>query len=193
MRFANFKMQGQVRFGGTVTLDTLFSQGFDHVVLALGAGLPRELPIAGSMASGMRQANDFLMALQLSGAHKNHLVSLQVDLPALVIGGGLTGVDTATEVKTYYIQQIKMIYSRYEYFVNNACESLFWEGIDQGNISKVKVYLEHAKSMYRWIGERGEASINDFIDSIGGVNIVYRKSYSNHLPIERIIKSLCML
>ena len=146
-------------------------------MLALGAGLPRELPIAGSMASGMRQANDFLMALQLSGAHKkNHLVSLQVDLPALVIGGGLTGVDTATEVKTYYIQQIRMIYSRYEYFVNNACESLFWDGIDQENIYKVKVYLEHAKSMYRWIESYGEASINDFIDSIGGVNIVYRKS-----------------
>ena len=54
----------------------------------------------GSLAPGMRQANDFLMALQLSGAARaTSLANLQVRLPAVVIGGGLTGVDTATEVQ----------------------------------------------------------------------------------------------
>jgi NADPH-dependent glutamate synthase beta subunit-like oxidoreductase len=34
------------------------------------------------------------------------LANLQVRLPAVVIGGGLTGIDTATEVQTYYLVQI---------------------------------------------------------------------------------------
>ena len=63
----------------------------------------------------MRQANDFLMALQLGNAAKSSsLTNLQVRLPAVVIGGGLTGVDTATEVQAYYITQVEKILTRYE-------------------------------------------------------------------------------
>ena len=39
------------------------------------------------------------MALQLTGAFKKDTLSnLQMRLPAVVIGGGLTGIDTATEL-----------------------------------------------------------------------------------------------
>jgi hypothetical protein len=41
------------------------------------------------------------MALQLTGAFKRDaLANLQVRLPAIVIGGGLTGIDTATELSS---------------------------------------------------------------------------------------------
>ena len=83
--------------------------------LAVGAGLPRELKIEGSMAPGMRHANDFLMSLQLSDlARVNSLTSCDIELPALVIGGGLTGVDAATELQAYYMVQIQRVSERYQ-------------------------------------------------------------------------------
>ena len=45
-----------------------------------------------NLIRGIRKASDFLMALQLTGAFKRDaLPNLQVRLPAVVIGGGLTG------------------------------------------------------------------------------------------------------
>jgi len=118
MRRPLFSVFGGVRFGGTITVEDAWALGFDHLAVAVGAGLPRELPIPGSMAPGMRQANDFLMALQLTGAaKKSSLANLQVRLPAVIIGGGLTGIDTATEVHAYYIQQVEKTLGRYEKLV----------------------------------------------------------------------------
>src|SRR5580704_9424279 len=115
MRRPYFQAFGSTRFGGSVTVEDAFKMGFDHFVVAVGAGLPKALPIPGSLATGMRQANDFLMALQLGNAAKrDSLTNLQIRLPAVVIGGGLTGVDTATEVQAYYITQVEKILARYE-------------------------------------------------------------------------------
>jgi NADPH-dependent glutamate synthase beta subunit-like oxidoreductase len=107
-RQTQFQLIGSVRFGGTVTVEDIWDLGFSHLALAVGAGLPQALNIEHSLAPGMRQASDFLMNLQLTGAHQtNHRVNLDVCMPALVIGGGLTGVDTATEVKAFYVQQVQ--------------------------------------------------------------------------------------
>src|SRR5439155_732203 len=108
MRRPRFQVFGGTRFGGTVTVENAFAMGFDHLALAVGAGLPKALSIPGSLAPGMRQANDFLMALQLgNAAKKESLTNIQMRLPAVVIGGGLTGVDTATEAQAYYITQVE--------------------------------------------------------------------------------------
>ncbi len=59
------------------------------------------------------------MALQLGNAAKfSSLTNIQVRLPAVIIGGGLTGVDTATEVQAYYIAQVEKILTRYEKLSN---------------------------------------------------------------------------
>src|SRR5699024_9973664 len=70
-RRQNVDIYGGVRLGGTLTLDDAFDLGFDHVSLAVGAGLPRVLKIDNSLAKGMKQASDFLMAMQLTGAAKD--------------------------------------------------------------------------------------------------------------------------
>lgn len=115
MRRPCFQVFGGTRFGGTVTVEDAFAHGFDHLALAVGAGLPKALAIPGSLAPGMRQANDFLMALQLGSADReDSLTGLQVRLPAVVIGGGLTSVDTATEVQAYYIRQVENTLNRFE-------------------------------------------------------------------------------
>ena len=101
-------MYGGVRFGGTLTIDDAWAYGFDHVAIATGAGRPTIIDIRNNLIRGIRKASDFLMALQLTGACKRDgLANLQVRLPAIVIGGGLTAIDTATELMAYYPLQVE--------------------------------------------------------------------------------------
>src|SRR5882757_11455684 len=114
-RRAQFAMFGGVRFGGTLTVDDAFAAGFDHVALCAGAGRPTVLEIPNGFARGVRAASDFLMALQLTGAAKREsIANLQIRLPIVVIGGGLTAIDTATESLAYYAVQVEKFLSRYE-------------------------------------------------------------------------------
>ncbi len=108
-RRRNFRMFGGIRFGSSITDKIAFEQyGFDHVALCIGAGKPNIINLKNNFAKGIRQASDFLMALQLTGAFKENLfTNLQIRMPAVVIGGGLTAIDTACEVQAYYKIQIK--------------------------------------------------------------------------------------
>src|SRR5438477_377803 len=117
-RRAHFAMFGGVRLGGTLTLEQVFELGFDHVALCLGAGKPTILDLPNALAPGVRMASDFLMALQLTGAAKSEsIANLQLRLPAVVIGGGLTAIDTATESLAYYPLQVEKFLRRYETLV----------------------------------------------------------------------------
>src|SRR6185369_16261867 len=101
-----------------MTIDSAFELGFDHIALCAGAGRPTIVDMKNGLAPGVRQASDFLMALQLTGAAKpDSLANLQVRLPVVVIGGGLTAVDTATESLAYYVVQVEKFLVRYEALV----------------------------------------------------------------------------
>src|SRR5258708_15488295 len=89
--------------------------GLDHIDLAMGAGKPTVLELPHGLARGVRTASDFLMALQLTGAAKtDSIANLQVRLPVVVIGGGLTGIDTTTEALAYYGVEVEKFLVRYE-------------------------------------------------------------------------------
>lgn len=185
MRRPYFQVFGGVRFGGTLKIETARALGFHHLAIAVGAGLPKALPIPGSMAPGMRQANDFLMALQLTGAAKhNSLANLQIRLPAVVIGGGLTGIDTATEVQAYYIAQVEKILERYEQLAMTWGEARLREQFydqdgDGYHFSILNEFLTHGRRVRQ---ERQQAKSEnrkpDFIPLLrewGGVTIAYRR------------------
>lgn len=197
LRRPYFSVYGGVRFGGTFTVEDVWALGCDHLAVAVGAGLPRELNIPGSMAPGMRQANDFLMALQLTGAaKKSSLANLQVRLPAIVIGGGLTGVDTATEVQAYYITQVEKILWRYEILVQKWGLEAVAQHFPDVDSKILNEFLEHGRAVR---AEREKAKQEgrepDFIRLIrqwGGVTIVYRRKLQdspayrrNHEEVEK--------
>ncbi|MEN9849124.1 MAG: hypothetical protein RL368_1864, partial [Pseudomonadota bacterium] len=176
-----FQVFGAVRFGGTITVGSAWELGFDHIAIAVGAGLPQALPIPHSLAVGMRQANDFLMALQLTGAAKAHsLTNLQVRLPTVVIGGGLTGIDTATEVQAYYLVQIEKILHRHELLVAALGEMQIRESLDAPSLEILDEYLNHAQQLR---AERARAAslgespnVQALLRSWGGVTVAYRRS-----------------
>jgi NADPH-dependent glutamate synthase beta subunit-like oxidoreductase len=114
-RRKRFRAYGGVRFGGTITIEDAWNFGFDHIAIATGAGRPTIVPMKNNLIRGIRQASDFLMALQLTGAFKKDTLSnLQVRLPAVVIGGGLTGIDTATELFAYYPLQVEKMLQKWK-------------------------------------------------------------------------------
>lgn len=185
MRRAHFQLQGGVRFGGTFTVESALALGFDHIAIAVGAGLPRELPIPNSLAPGMRSANDFLMALQLTGAvKKSSLANLQMRLPAVVIGGGLTGVDAATEAQAYYIVQVEKMHQRYHILKNTMGENVLRAQFDTHQLTILDEFLSHAESI---IVERQKAKpqLNKLIREWGGVTIAYRKNIQDSPAYQR--------
>ncbi|OGT45240.1 MAG: pyridine nucleotide-disulfide oxidoreductase [Gammaproteobacteria bacterium RIFCSPHIGHO2_12_FULL_41_20] len=181
LRRPHFQVFGSVRFGGTLTIDDAWHMGFDHLAVAVGAGLPKALAIPGSLASGMRQANDFLMALQLGNAAKpSSLTNLQIRLPAVVIGGGLTGVDTATEIQAYYIAQVEKTLQRYAELTAFYGEDHVLSQLDSLSKEILEEALAHGRAVRK---EREQAKANqrrpNFIKLLhewGGVTIVYRRS-----------------
>ena len=64
------------------------------------------------------------MALQLTGAAKaDSVTNLQIRMPIVVIGGGLTAIDTATESLAYYVVQVEKFLHRYETLVAEKGEA----------------------------------------------------------------------
>jgi NADPH-dependent glutamate synthase beta subunit-like oxidoreductase len=88
------------------------------------------------------------MALQLSGASKSSsLANLQVRLPAAVIGGGLTAIDTTTEVLAYYPVQVEKILKRYEKLSEVNGEEAVRNVYDSEEIEILDEFLEHGREI----------------------------------------------
>jgi NADPH-dependent glutamate synthase beta subunit-like oxidoreductase/NAD(P)H-flavin reductase len=179
-RRENVGLSGGVRFGGTLTIENAWDEGFDHISIANGAGLPRVIPMGNSLARGMRQANDFLMSLQLTGAAKlDSLANLQVRLPAVVIGGGLTAVDTATELQTYYIRQVEKTLLRYTVLEEKLGKATIFSGLDEENQGILETFLEHGRAVEKVRQRAASRDENpNFLPLIrewGGVTLAYRR------------------
>src|SRR5207249_4407677 len=142
------RIYGGVRFGGTLTVDDAWEWGFHHIAMAAGAGRPTIIDMKNNLACGIRKASDFLMALQLTGAFKRTaLPNLQVRLPALVIGGGLTAIDTATELIAYYPLQVEKVLARYEATVARWGEGHVRAGFDEEEQLILDEALSHGRAV----------------------------------------------
>lgn len=174
-RRPSFSVKGAVFLGGTLGTQEVFEAGFDHLVLALGAGAPHTLEIENALAPGVRQASDFLMGLQLTGAYQRKALNpLQIQLPIAVVGGGLTAVDTATEALAYYRVQVERFLSRYEEVLAKGKEKTFWENLGGVDSKTAETFLEHARAL-RKIDAGDARAVMQQLQKWGGATLVYRK------------------
>ncbi|HYP15035.1 MAG TPA: FAD-dependent oxidoreductase, partial [Bryobacteraceae bacterium] len=179
-RRQEFAMYGGVRFGGTLTIDSAFELGFDHIALCMGAGRPTVIPMKNGLARGVRQASDFLMALQLTGAAKSDSVAnLQVRMPIVVIGGGLTAIDTATESMAYYVVQVEKFLDRYESLLEEQAEEDLRSTWSAEERETADEFLTHARQIRaeraRAAREGRPVDLIGLLNSWGGVTIAYRR------------------
>ncbi|MDY7230471.1 FAD-dependent oxidoreductase [Hyalangium rubrum] len=198
-RRENLRIYGGVRFGGTLTVDDAWGLGFDHIAIAAGAGRPTIIGMKNNLIRGIRKASDFLMALQLTGAFKrDSLANLQVQLPAIVIGGGLTGIDTATELAAYYPVQVERTIDRHEKLAADIGEEAILARLDAEERATYQTFLEHGRAV-RAERERARAEGRhpNFIKLVrdwGGVSLVYRRSLTEspayRLNHEEVVKAL---
>jgi len=200
MRRENFDLHGGVRFGGALDLDDAWRLGFDHVAIATGAGKPTIIDMKNNLARGVRKASDFLMALQLTGAFKrDSLACLQLRLPVVVIGGGLTGVDTATESLAYYPVQVEKMAARYDVLRERFGEENVRRFFNDEERHHLDEFVAHGHAV---VAERERAKNSgeepDFVSLVrswGGVRLVYRKTMAdspayrlNHEEVQKALE-----
>ncbi|MFI4887494.1 MAG: FAD-dependent oxidoreductase [Burkholderiales bacterium] len=199
-RRAGYALYGGVRFGGTIDTGDAFAMGFDHVALAAGAGRPTVLELPHGLAHGVRTASDFLMALQLTGAAKDDsIANMQVRLPVVVIGGGLTAIDTATEALAYYPVQVEKFLARYEMLVQGTGREAVENAWSDHEFLIAEEFLSHARAIRaeraKAVDEHRAPAIAELLRSWGGATIAYRKrlidspSYTlNHEEVEKALE-----
>lgn len=179
-RRREFAMFGGTRFGGSLAEDSACAMGFDHIALCAGAGKPTVLSIPNGLAPGVRQASDFLMGLQLTGAAKpDSITNLQVRLPVVVIGGGLTAIDTATESLAYYVVQVEKFLSRYEILCAENGEEQTRAPWHASEAEIADEFIAHGRALRaeRALAakEGREPAIQRLLDGWGGVVVAYRR------------------
>ena len=200
VRRAEFALFGGVRFGGTLTVDDALARGFDHIALCMGAGRPTVLEVPNALARGVRAASDFLMALQLTGAAKqDSLANMQLRLPVLVIGGGLTAIDTATESLAYYPVQVEKFLRRYEALAGEIGETALRARWDPRENDIGEEFLAHARALRAERAaaaeEKRPARVVELLRSWGGATIAYRRRLAdspaytlNHEEVDKALE-----
>jgi NAD(P)H-flavin reductase len=126
------------------------------------------------------------------------MANLQVRLPAVVIGGGLTAIDTATELFAYYPVQVEKTLERFEALAGEFGEDVVWKRFDAEERAALEEFIAHGRAVR---AERARAAAAgeapDFVPLVrgwGGVSIVYRKrlvdSPAYRLNHEEVAKAL---
>ena len=101
--------------GCSVTVDELFSQGFEAIFISSGAGLPRFMNIPGENLNGVYSANEFLTRINLMKAYKSDSQTpIKRAKKVAVVGGGNVAMDAARSAKRLGAQDVYVIYRRSE-------------------------------------------------------------------------------
>ncbi len=165
----NICLLGGIRFGSNIDFTDVKPLGFQHVALCMGAGKPNIIASQKNILSkGVRTSSEFLMNLHGGAYQSNNFLNLQVELPLVVLGCGLTAVDCATEALLYYQRLLKkyiLPYSSYSFDEKQE----FLQTLSIEDSSKLKIYEQHYKLL-----EESQDKIAT-LQIIGGVTIVYHK------------------
>ena len=182
-RRTNFSMQGGIRLGSNITTTQAFDLGFDHIALCLGAGKPRFMNLDDYFAKGVKSAADFLMNLQQGASYlANSNSNLLLRMPAIVIGCGLTAIDSAVEILHYYPIHVENFYNNWQSKTNLN------QNLNAENQAIAQEFISHAK-LFK--SAKNDIEKLQILQELGGVTICYRKTLEdspayrlNHEEIE---------
>jgi NAD(P)H-flavin reductase len=116
-----------------------------------------------------------------------------------VIGGGLTAIDTATELGAYYIVQVEKTLDRFERLAaRSGGEEAVLSRMSPEEVEVIREFLEHGRAVReeraRAAGEGRPPDLQGLLRRWGGVSIVYRKrlqdSPAYRLNHEEVTKAL---
>jgi NADPH-dependent glutamate synthase beta subunit-like oxidoreductase len=198
MRKRNFRIYDGISLGESFSFDYAWEKGFRHIAICTGAKGNNKIDLGNKVKKGIHLSSDFLMKLQLTGAQKEDSdVDLLVELPAVVIGGGLTSIDCSTELMAYYPVQLKKILKRFNELKHNEDE--FWSKYNEEEKEKIKKFILHGKELeeeyYNALAQNRKPDLINLLRKWGGVTLVSRKrmidtpSYrENHIEIDEALE-----
>lgn len=91
-----------ITIGTDITLQDIFDEGFEAILIAAGAQLSRPLPIEGIDLAGVFQGISFLRRVSLGE-------KLELSDKVIVIGGGNVAIDVARTVRRLKIKDVLMV------------------------------------------------------------------------------------
>ncbi|MFH1354527.1 MAG: NADPH-dependent glutamate synthase [Candidatus Omnitrophota bacterium] len=91
------EIRTDILIGNTYTIKDLFDEGFKAIFVAVGAGLPQFLGIAGENLDRVYSANEFLTRVNLMKAYEfpDYATPINIGNKVAVIGGGNVAFDCA--------------------------------------------------------------------------------------------------
>ena len=105
--------QTNIIIGKTLTVDELFSTGYEAVFVASGAGLPNFMGIPGESLNGVYSANEFLTRSNLMKAYKKEPITpIMKGGKIAVVGGGNVAMDSARTALRLGADEVHIIYRR---------------------------------------------------------------------------------
>jgi NADPH-dependent glutamate synthase beta subunit-like oxidoreductase len=104
---------------------------------------------------------------------------MQVRLPVVVVGGGLTAIDTATESLAYYPLQVEKFLRRYEAMGREHGEAAVRVAWNDEERAIGDEFLAHARALRdertQAAAEKRAPRLLELLQQWGGVTIAYRR------------------
>ncbi len=106
-------VQTNVVIGKTLTVDELFSMGYEAVFIGSGAGLPNFMNIPGESLKGVYSANEFLTRSNLMKAYLDRpRTPIMKGGNVAVVGGGNVAMDAARTALRLGAEHVYIVYRR---------------------------------------------------------------------------------
>ena len=107
------EIQTNAVIGKTITVDELFSMGFEAVFVGSGAGLPNFMGIDGESLNGVYPANEFLTRSNLMKAYREDAETpVMMGGKVVVVGGGNVAMDAARTALRLGAEKVYIVYRR---------------------------------------------------------------------------------
>ena len=168
--------------GHDLTLATL-SRDFDAVFLGIGQAAVRALEIEGEKLAGVRNAVDFIAELRQAEDKARVAVGSRV----VVIGGGNTAIDAATQAKRLGAEDVSIVYRRGKAEMPATQEEQDW-ALSNG------VRIVHWAAPVRLLAEEGRVNGVEFARTVvDAVDRVQLTGEMFKLPADLVLKAVGQL